>query len=125
MKAYSSKQSQFIHIGQHTLMPFRLLLAMILSLVPVFGATTIYAVTGTLDSSWYNDIDLEFEINNADQLAGLAQLINDGTDDFHGKTITLSADIDLSEYGKGWNDGKGWKCDSNNGRRVESTVISN
>ena len=62
------------------------------------------------DISWYNDDKDSFEITNAEQLRGLAQLVNgtavtsgaaitSGTaieaKDFSGKTITLGADIDL------------------------------
>jgi len=50
-----------------------------------------------------------FKISTTKQLEGLAQLVNWG-ENFAGKTITLTADINLSAYGKGaeFNDGKGW-----------------
>ena len=50
------------------------------------------------DITWYNETSTEFDINSATQLAGLAKLVNEGTD-FSGKTINLSDDIDL--YGTG------------------------
>ena len=59
------------------------------------------------DTSWYNETDTVFTISTADQLAGLAQLVNGGVDSFEGKTIILGNDIDLSDYGEGWNDGIG------------------
>ena len=66
---------------------------------------------GTPDTSWYNGTNTAFTINTGDQLAGLAQLVNDGTNDFSGKTITLGANINLAAYGygaAGWNSGNGW-----------------
>ncbi len=50
---------------------------------------------GTIDTSWYNDYATEFTIYTAEQLAGLAQLVNSGNT-FSGKTIYLGADIDLA-----------------------------
>ena len=47
------------------------------------------------DTSWYNESETSFTLNTAMQLAGLAQLVNNGND-FSGKTITLSADINLN-----------------------------
>ena len=51
---------------------------------------------GGIDTSWYNDKDKDFKISTAAQLAGLAKLVNDGTN-FSGKTIVLTADIRLNE----------------------------
>lgn len=53
--------------------------------------------TDHADSTWYNDTDTEFTLTTAEQLAGLASLVNNGND-FKGKTVKLDADIDLSEY---------------------------
>ena len=50
---------------------------------------------GTGDTDWHNYEQTTFEISTAEQLAGLAQLVNDGTN-FSGKTIKLTADIDLN-----------------------------
>ena len=69
---------------------------------------------GIPDKRWYtsNPSASSFNINAPEQLAGLAQLVNDGTSDFSGKTINLTANIDLSSYyGYGvasWNGGQGW-----------------
>jgi hypothetical protein len=62
----------------------------------------------TPDTSWYasNPKADTFFISTADELAGLAQVVNDNK--FLFKTAILTADIDLSAYGKGWNGGKGW-----------------
>ena len=50
---------------------------------------------GTADTSWYNDEDTEFVITTAEQLAGLAELV-DGGNTFAGKTLKLGQDIDLA-----------------------------
>jgi hypothetical protein len=49
------------------------------------------------DTSWYyvDPSATSFTISTAEQLAGLAKLVNDGTTNFNGKTINLGADIDL------------------------------
>jgi len=46
------------------------------------------------DTTWYNDTDSSFTISTAEQLAGLAKLVNEGNN-FANKTITLGTDIDL------------------------------
>ena len=50
---------------------------------------------GTVDTTWYNDTDTEFTLDTAEQLAGLAKLV-DGGNTFAGKTIKLGADVDLA-----------------------------
>ena len=55
------------------------------------------AATGTPDTSWYDANETEFVLYTADELAGLAVLVNGG-DSFEGKTVALGADIDLSRY---------------------------
>ena len=53
---------------------------------------------GTADDSWHTDESQdEYEISTAEQLAGLAQLVNGGTT-FEDKTIRLTANLDLSGY---------------------------
>ena len=48
------------------------------------------------DTTWYDDGTAHtYQISNAAQLAGLAKLVNDGTN-FDGKTIELSTDINLN-----------------------------
>jgi hypothetical protein len=46
------------------------------------------------DTSWFDSSKSSFTINTAAELAGLAELVNSGTN-FSGKTINLGADIDL------------------------------
>ena len=54
---------------------------------------------GSIDTSWYNSTATEFTIYTAEQLAGLAKLVNDGNT-FSGKTIYLGNNIDLA--GREW-----------------------
>ncbi len=51
--------------------------------------------TGTVDTSWYNETDVEFTLNTAEEFAGLAELVGT-TDQFEGKTIKLGSDINLA-----------------------------
>lgn len=62
------------------------------------AANAADAWDGTTDTNWYNYEQYTFEISTAAQLAGLAALVNleaEDYDDFDGKTIKLTADIDL------------------------------
>lgn len=52
---------------------------------------------GKADTSWYHKSKKEYEIKNPDQMAGLSVLVSKGND-FEGKTINLTNDIDLSCY---------------------------
>jgi len=78
----------------------------------VTSSITLYAKwilnwNGTADVSWYDAEQTKFTITTAAQLAGLAQLVNNGTDTFDGKTIILGNNIALNdtanweEWGKG------------------------
>lgn len=49
----------------------------------------------TIDTAWYNNTALSFNLDHASQLAGLAKLVNEGNS-FKDKTIILSNDIDLN-----------------------------
>ena len=51
---------------------------------------------GSVDTSWYNDYEYEFIIDTAEELAGLAYLVNNGNS-FTGKTIYLGSNIDLKD----------------------------
>ena len=48
--------------------------------------------------TWYNADKTSFTIRDAEELAGMAELMRIGTTDFAGKTITLGKDIDLSAH---------------------------
>ncbi len=89
-----------------------LVLALCLSLLPVtafaeegeseVSTTTVDTWDGTADTRWYtgHEADTEYRITTAEQLAGLAQLVNadPGTTNFAGKTFYLDNDIDLSGH---------------------------
>lgn len=51
--------------------------------------------TGNVDTAWYDDATTDFTLATAEQLAGLAELVNDGNS-FEGKTINLGANVDLN-----------------------------
>ena len=55
------------------------------------------AWNGSVDTSWYNTTSSEFTITTSSQLAGVAKLVNEGTDSFTGKTITLGCNINLND----------------------------
>lgn len=63
---------------------------------------------GTVDTSWYNDTDTEFTLTTAEQLAGLADLVDDGNT-FEGKTIKLESDVDLKYIPEGSTESKSFK----------------
>ena len=52
--------------------------------------------TGVIDTGWYNTTDTEYTLVTAAELAGLAKIVNDGTDTFANKTVKLGANIDLN-----------------------------
>ncbi|KEJ91299.1 hypothetical protein [Synergistes jonesii] len=62
------------------------------------GAASAANWIESADIGWYeaNSADATFTINTAEELAGLAKLVNDGTEQFEGKTVKLASDIDLS-----------------------------
>lgn len=62
-----------------------------------------------IDISWYDRSSIEFTIDTPDQLFGLATIVNSEAgaksvphDNFSGKTIILSGDIDISKYATEW-----------------------
>ena len=89
-----------------------LVLALCLSLLPLtafaeegeseVSTTTVDTWDGTADTNWYtgHETDTEYRITTAEQLAGLAQLVNakPGTTNFTGKTFRLENDLDLSRH---------------------------
>ena len=54
----------------------------------------------TADTSWYSETATEFTLTTAEQLVGLAELV-DGGNDFAGKTVKLGNSIDLYLAGDG------------------------
>lgn len=75
----------------------------LLSAFALLAFTATHAQTiwdGTTNTDWYNTSDSVFTITSAEDLAGLAQLVNGGND-FRNKTIVLGADILLNDTA-GW-----------------------
>jgi len=72
----------------------------LLALLPslLFAASNVW--NGTVNTAWYDASKTEFIITTAEQLAGLAQLVNSGTS-MEGKTIKLGDDIVLNNT-TGW-----------------------
>lgn len=86
---------------KNRILAYLLCVLMLVGMVPVsaFAASTTTNWADEADTSWYKAEDAEFTLTTAAQLAGLAQLVNEGNA-FAGKIITLGAKIDLS--GKLW-----------------------
>ena len=72
----------------------------LLCAVCVGGVSGADVWDGTADTTWYtnNPSATTYTITTAEQLAGLAKLVNDGTQNFAGRTISLGSDLDLSGY---------------------------
>ena len=82
-----------------------LVLALCLSLLPTAAfaeGTSVDNWDGSADTSWYTSAPdaSEYRISTAEQLAGLAQLVNadQGKTNFAGKTFYLEKDLDLSGH---------------------------
>jgi uncharacterized repeat protein (TIGR02543 family) len=82
------------------LLSLALTLALVLALLPasvLAENTDAWTDASNYDTSWYNTTDTDFTVSTAAQLAGLAVLVNGGND-FKGKTVTLTADADLTDH---------------------------
>jgi len=80
------------------IMAFFLTVALLIGFIPPITAYASWDGT-TGDTAWYDNnhsTDTAFTIHTAQELAGLAQLVNGGNN-FSGKTITLGADIVLND----------------------------
>ena len=77
-----------------------LALCFVMALVPMtaFAAETMDAWDGTADTSWYDEEKTEFYLQTAEQLAGMAKLINDDMANFKDKTVYLENDLDLGGH---------------------------
>ena len=82
-----------------------LILALCFTLLPTAALATDNSADtwdGTADTNWYvgHEADTEYHITTAEQLAGLAKLVNDksASVSFEGKTIYLDNDLDLSSF---------------------------
>jgi hypothetical protein len=94
------KRSKFINL----LLTVTLVVAMFPVTVSTFPMTAFAADdpeiwNGTADTSWYdnNPTAQEYTLTTAEELAGLAELVNNKTHDFTNKTIKLGADIVLND----------------------------
>lgn len=76
---------------------------------PIFGSDIektrkLWTDDGNYDVSWYNEFASNFNITSAKALAGLAVIVNGYKSGFHdnfkGKTITLSSNIDSASLAK-------------------------
>ena len=77
-----------------------LAVAMVLSLLTISAAAAEGADTWdgkAVDTDWYDASEDSFTLTSAAQLAGLAKLVNGGTN-FSGKTVSLDKDIDLAGH---------------------------
>jgi len=95
-----------------------------LSLLALILPTLLLAQTpwnGTANTAWYNASDTVYTITTAEQLAGLATLVNKGNA-FTGKTIMLGKDIALNDTSAqdGWR-----KWDESNAPANKWTPIGN
>ena len=90
-------------------------LALCLGLLPTAALAANAAAVediwdGTSDTNWYNDNETEFTLTTAEELAGLAALVNKGNT-FENKTVKLGGNINLS--GSEWTSigsgGQGWR----------------
>ena len=77
-----------------------LALCLVMALVPMtaFAADTMDTWDGTADTSWYDEEKTEFYLQTAEQLAGMAKLINDDMANFKDKTVYLENDLDLGGH---------------------------
>ena len=77
-----------------------LILALCFTLLPsaAFAAETMDTWDGTADTSWYDENETKFHLKTAEQLAGMAKLINDDMANFKDKTIYLENDLDLGGH---------------------------
>ena len=77
-----------------------LALCLVMALVPMtaFAAGTTDSWDGTADTSWYDENETVFHLQTAEQLAGMAKLINDDTAYFKDKTVYLDNDLDLGGH---------------------------
>ena len=77
-----------------------LALCLVMVLVPItaFAADTMDTWDGTADTSWYDENETEFHLQTAEQLAGMAKLVNGNTANFKDKTVYLDNDLDLGGH---------------------------
>jgi len=93
--------AQIMGLFRYSLLITRtLLLAIILFFVPFVSMAQFSGGDGSEDDP--------YGIATPEQLAQLATLVNENNADYNSKYYRLDADINLSDYGENFNDGKGW-----------------
>ena len=80
---------------------FGLLLVILFAIPRQANAQAVW--DGTTDVSWYDASQNSFDISTPEQLAGFAQLVNNGTSNFNGKVVNLLADVWLNSTGDSTN----------------------
>ncbi|QJD84595.1 S-layer homology domain-containing protein [Cohnella herbarum] len=80
-----------------------LVLSLFISLLATPQQSSAASWDSNADISWYNPSYQTFTINSAANLAGLAKLVNNGTDDFQGNIIAIDiaspgTELDLSSF---------------------------
>ena len=85
----------------------KMVLSAIMIIATMATAQTSEIWKGEIDTDWYDESKTEFTITTAEQLAGLAKLVNEGNS-FEEKTITLGANIMLNDTTdwRDWNGGE-------------------
>lgn len=76
---------------------------------------------GSVDTGWYNPDETEYFISTAAELAGLRELVNEGTELFYGKTVTLSDNINME--GTVWKVGIGYNTGNSTDERCFNGVF--
>jgi hypothetical protein len=78
---------------------------------------------GTADTSWHNSMASEFTITTAEELAGLALLVNEGNS-FSSKKIKLGADIRLNDT-TNWQEDLKWTAIGTDSNPFQGTFDGN
>lgn len=78
-------------------MKIKFITTILLLCMPILTFAASWADNGSYDVSWYKKSQTEFQISTAKELAGMAYLVNNNYTSFEGKTIKLTADINLGE----------------------------
>ena len=110
-----------------------MLIVCLLVCVFAFGGVGVSAAPtawdGTVDTSWYDKDQTSFEIDTPEKLAGLAAIVNGSAeglsqDNFAGKTVKLTADLDLGGVEKdgAWSGQKWTPIGSSNGNAFKGEL---
>lgn len=75
-----------------------LLLSVMLAAFAASATSDKWTDSGNVVTSWYNPNYVTFNIDSAGKLAGVAKLVNDGTESFSGKVLKVTGDLDLSAH---------------------------